>query len=135
MKYRLSIAIVMALSILSFISCDRTIHEYPIPGKSLVILEFNADRTPPPYYKKVVFDETYHSEVIKLNETPSLPYQLGKGYQMRITAEIYDEAGNVVERRILTRPHDALPPQDTIHVYLPNGKYKVASLCRLHQRE
>ena len=79
MKYRLSIAIVMALSILSFISCDRTIHEYPIPDKSLVILEFNADRTPPPYYKKVVFDEKYNSKVIKLNETPSLPYELGMG--------------------------------------------------------
>lgn len=119
----------MVLSVFTFISCDRTIHEYPIPSKSLVILEFNADRTPPPYYKKVVFDEKYHSVVTKLDETPSLPYQLKKGYQMRITAEIYDETGNVVERRVVTRPYDALPPQDTIHMYLPNGKYKVAAFA------
>lgn len=39
MKYRLSIAIVIVLSTLSFISCDRTIHEYPTPNKSLVILD------------------------------------------------------------------------------------------------
>ena len=129
MKYRLSIAIVIVLSILSFISCDRTIHEYPTPSKSLVILEFNADRTPPPYYKKVVFDEKYNSKVIKLNETPSLPYELGDGYQMRITAEIYDEAGHVVERRVVTQSHNALPPQDTIHVYLPQGKYRVAAFA------
>ena len=34
-------------------ACDATVHEYPVPDKSFVIIEPNVDRLPPLYYKEV----------------------------------------------------------------------------------
>mgnify|MGYP005801014623 FL=1 len=33
------------------LACDRTIHEYPRSTDVVVLVELNADRTPPVYYK------------------------------------------------------------------------------------
>lgn len=121
--------IFIILSLILLASCDRTIHEYPTPTKAMVILEFNVDRRPPDYYKKVEFDENFHRTVTKLEEKPALPYTLEKGYLMRITAEVFNAAGNLVARRVMTRPYDELPPQDTIHLFLHDGKYSVAAFA------
>ena len=37
--------------------CDATIHEYPTAQTSQVIVELNADRMPPDYYKELVYDK------------------------------------------------------------------------------
>ena len=34
-------------------ACDATVHEYPVPDKSFVVIEPNVDRLPPLYYKEV----------------------------------------------------------------------------------
>lgn len=124
---RLLIAI-SAIALLA--SCDRTIHEYPIPTKAPVIIELNVDRNPPKYYKKIEFDKKFKKTVSTMQEDYALPYDLEKDkYLLRISVEVYDERGNTVLRRVITKPSDALAPQDTIHAKLPDGKYRVASFA------
>jgi hypothetical protein len=131
---------------LLFTSCDETIHEYPEPAKSLVIIQANVDRTPPPYYKEVVYDESFNRTVNSLDPTPSSKYIPDEGYRMRITLEIYrgnvsdydnnseNLRSNMVERRVLYVDKDALPPQDTIHTYLPNDDYFVLAFADYVQK-
>ena len=117
-------------------SCDRTIHEYPRPSRSLVILKLFADRQPPRYYKEVVYDASFNREVVMLDTaTYAEPYIPSDGYKMRITVEIYsghiddyttlhtNVSRRMVERRVVYADKSALPPQDTIHVMLPDGPY------------
>lgn len=121
--------------------CDATIHEYPEPENSLVVIQENVDRNPPLYYKEVLYDESFNRTVNDLNPTPACTYTLGEGYQMRITLEIYrgnvsdydndaeNLRKNMVARRVLYTDKDALPPQDTIHTYLPGGDYFVLAFA------
>lgn len=121
-------------TLLCMAACDATIHEYPHPGKSLVIIEPHVDRTPPLYYKEVVYDEKWNRTVHSLEETPALPYVPDEEFEIRLLLEVHRgtpdkarQAGetSLEERRELHVDKDALPPQDTVHIYLPIGDYYV----------
>ena len=117
-------------------SCDRTIHEYPRPSRSLVILKLFADRRPPKYYKEVSYDEYFNRTVMFLDTTEyAAPYTPADHYKMRLTVEVYsghiddydalhtDVSKRLVERRVIYCDKGAQPPQDTIHLNLPDGAY------------
>lgn len=131
-KYR--IAVIWGF-VLFMVACDATIHEYPNPGKSLVILEPHVNREPPLYYKEVVYDNKWNRTVRDLDEVPARPYVPWEEFEMRLLLDIYEGQvndtrnsggqGRKVERRELRLDKDARPPQDTVHVFLPMGDYYV----------
>ncbi len=123
------------------IACDATIHEYPQAGTSLVVLELNIDRTPPAYHKEIIYDEEWNRTERDLAETAALPYMPEEEYDMRIIVDIYQgnaenhDLAQRVQRRILYAPNDALPPQDTLHAYLPHGNYHVLAWADYVRRD
>lgn len=137
----ISALIVCCSLALSLVSCDTTIHEYPEPQKALVIIQANVDRAAPPYYKEVIYDESFKRTVNSLDPTASPAYVPDAGYEMRITLEIYrgnvsdyeknseNMRKNMVDRRVLYVDKDALAPQDTIHTYVENGNYFVLAFA------
>ena len=133
--------VILFLLMLSFVtSCDETIHFYPEPQSSLVILQLNVDRDPPTLYKRVVYDEKWQSSTEELSGSDRA-YTFPEDYLLRITIEIYRYYGDdsrtdiqdvdeyPTERRVLLLPSDAQMPQDTIHAYLPDGKYKALAFA------
>ena len=132
---------ILFLLMLSFVtSCDETIHFYPEPQSSLIILQLNVDRDPPTLYKRVVYDEKWQSSTEELSGSDRA-YTYPEDYLLRITIEIYRYYGDnsrtdiqdvdeyPTERRVLLLPSDAQMPQDTIHAYLPDGKYKALAFA------
>lgn len=112
--------------------CDATIHEYPVPQETLVVLEPNVSRMQPAYHKLVSYDENGQCTVSVMEETTAQAYQPEEGYVMRIIADVYEgrmdersDERNRVCRRVIIADKDALPPQDTLHVRLPGGNYYV----------
>lgn len=117
-------------------ACDATIHEYPHQGKALVIIVPYVDRNPPLYYKEVVYDKDWNRTVKDLEEIPAPHYVPGSEYKMRVILEVYKGTDynsravgsgqyTPVERRELRMDKDALPPQDSINMHLPDGDYYV----------
>lgn len=114
-------------------SCDRTIHEYPHPKKSQVIIEPHIDRNPPLYYKEVVYNEKWQRSEKNLESHPSSPYTLADRYSLRLIIDIYRcnptritpsmRQEQLVDRRVIELDKDAMPPQDTLHTYLNDGNY------------
>ncbi len=128
--------IIIALGVLGlFTSCDPTIHEYPNPGKSQVIIEPHIDRNPPLYYKEVSYDENWNRSVRDLDPLPAEAYAPGEDYAVRLILDIYKcnlnrttssvRQEQLVDRRVVELDRLALPPQDTIHSYLLDGNYCV----------
>ncbi|MGM9815926.1 MAG: DUF6562 domain-containing protein, partial [Lepagella sp.] len=121
---------------LSFVtSCDETIHFYPEPESSLVILQLNVDRDPPTLYKRVVYDDEWKPQIDDLSGEDKY-YDYPSDYLLRITVEVYRFYGSEsrasipefdetpVIRRVRLLPSDTPAPIDTIHCYLPDGQYK-----------
>lgn len=112
--------------------CDDTIHEYPEPQNSLIIIEPYVNRDAPNYYKTVVYDDNWNCTVTELPEVPAYQFLADKRVEVRIIADVYrgkaesrSSAENLVERRVIKVEHNALPPQDTIHFHLPDGDYHI----------
>lgn len=120
-------------------SCDATIHEYPEPVSDTVtaVLEASVSREPPGMYKTVVYDQNWNRSERKMPEDSSANgWQPGDGASMRIIMEIYSgepqDDGSTrstpserLLRRVLTVDKDALPPQDTVRISLPDGEYHI----------
>lgn len=70
-------------------SCDSTIHEYPRPMESEVIIETHIDRTPPLYYKEVVYNQKWERMVNDLDPKTTPAYTPADGYSMRLILDIY----------------------------------------------
>ena len=126
---RVCIALTMGIAL---IACDATIHEYPeeVQPNRLIVIEPNVDRLPPPYHKLVRYDEDYNRTVHDLPDRNSQPYEAEDEFEMRIIVDIYKgfpavrtASSQRIERRVVYVPNDALPPQDTLHVWLPEGDY------------
>ena len=113
-------------------SCDRTIHEYPTPGESVVYLELNTDRTPPQYYKELTYDNQGGHTETELDPTLSEPYTPNEQLSMRLIAELYKlessedriDKGTLVARRIITVDRLMEAPQDTLQFHVPAGIYR-----------
>lgn len=131
---------ILFLLMFSFVtSCDETIHFYPEPQSSLVILQLNVDRDPPTLYKRVVYDEKWQQSETFLDETTSIPYDVSDDYLLRITVEVhraslsksshsrYATSSTLVSRRVVYVDRDAEMPQDTLHYYLKDGEYFAAA--------
>lgn len=125
----LAAATAMAMTLTS---CDETIHIYPEPAHSLVILQLNIDREPPSLFKSIVYDEEWTRSESEYPHEKSIPYTISDDYVMRITVEVYEgPKGNtrysgsapLLERRVIFADKDATAPQDTIHLNLPDGEY------------
>lgn len=71
-------------------SCDATIHEYPGKGESLVVVELNVDRTPPQYYKELVYDQDGNRSETELAPELSQTYTADERLCMRIITELYE---------------------------------------------
>ena len=135
MKKTIQIIATFSILALFLIACDPTIHEYPAPCQSSVIIEPHVNREPPLYYKEVIYDEEGNSTVKTLKEVPAPPYTPSEEYQMRIILDIYQEGTNnsssrmkpdkTFERNIIYTDKDALPPQSNIQIDLPEGDYHV----------
>ncbi len=117
--------------ILILTGCDVTIHQYPNPQESQVIIEPYVNRDAPCYYKTVIYDDNWNSTIVELPDKPAYQFLADKRVEVRIIADVYrgtikDKLSeNLVERRIINVNHNALPPQDTIHFNLPDGDYYV----------
>lgn len=128
---KITCAALLAASILAA-SCDRTIHEYPVPQDSLIILEANVNRNQPLYFKEVIYDENGNRTEKELEEKEAQPYFPSDRLEMRIIMDIYK--GDASEkspsreracRKIVYVENIADMPQDTMHVRLRDGKYYV----------
>lgn len=69
--------------------CDATIHEYPTAQTSQVIVELNADRMPPDYYKELVYDKDGNHTEKLLEQVPSAEYRISEDFDMRFIVELY----------------------------------------------
>ena len=116
-------------------ACDSTIHIYPDPQPSLVVLQLDINRSAPLLYKSVTYDSICHRSERLLSNSPSITGNIPDGYLMRITVEVHDasvsksrqpqrvDQTTLVSRRMLfANPYD-VSPQDTLHYYLPDGDY------------
>ena len=139
---------VISGSLLLMAACDATIHEYPHPEESFVILEPHVNREPPLYYKEVIYDNEWNRTERDLNDVEAHPYAPWEGVEMRLLLEVYEgqindarstgDQARLVEQRELRVHKDALPPQDTVHVFLPMGNYYVlawADYCHIDTDE
>ncbi|MGM9833875.1 MAG: DUF6562 domain-containing protein [Candidatus Limisoma sp.] len=132
--------LISLLSLFCLSSCDDTIHFYPKSEPGLVILQLNVDRNPTSLYKAIYYDKDWNQTTELISGSDS-PYEYPGNYMLRITVEIYKNYGEYsradnpgidsspVERRVLLLPPDAQMPQDTIHAYLPDGKFKVLAFA------
>lgn len=135
MKRNLShivVALACTLS-LGFAACDETIHEYPRTNDVLVMVELNADRMPPFYYKGLLYDEEGNCTVQELPHEPAMPYVPDERLCVRFIVELYQlpsagasvTKGMLVDRREFSADRLAQPPQDTLAFRLPQGHYRV----------
>lgn len=123
----------LLVSLLS--SCDRTIHEYPEPMDAEVVIETSVDRSPPLYYKEVVYNQKWERTVHDLERVATPAYRPAEGYAMRLILDIYrcKQIGDTrsmrqderVSRHVMELDKDALPPQHRLHTRLPDGNYCV----------
>lgn len=116
-------------------ACDATIHFYPEPQPSLVVLQLNVDRNPPLLYKSVTFDSIWQRSERMLSNAPSIEYDIPDDYVMRITVEMHDanlskgrqtrraDATTLISRRVVYVDRNSAAPQDTLHYHLPDGNY------------
>lgn len=116
-------------------SCDATIHEYPGKGESLVVVELNVDRTPPQYYKELVYDQDGNRSETELAPELSQTYTADERLCMRIITELYKVAstesrtntGRLVARREIAVERLMEAPQDTLQFRVPEGRYRALS--------
>lgn len=115
------------------VSCDTTIHEYPqTEENALILLELNADRTPPQYYKEVTYDHEGNYQEAELEATLSSAYIPDERLSMRLIAELYKlssvedrvDQGVLVARRIVTVDRLKEATQDTLKFHVPAGLYR-----------
>lgn len=87
-------------------ACDKTIHQYPESEKTWVMVELNADRTPPVYYKELTYDAEGESSINDLEPVLSGNYTADERLCLRFVVELYKmpgatddvNKGNLVER-------------------------------------
>lgn len=123
----------MSCLVVWLVSCDTTIHEYPqTEENALILLELNADRTPPQYYKEVTYDHEGNYQEAELEATLSDAYIPDERLSMRLIAELYKlssvedrvDQGVLVARRIVTVDRLKEAPQDTLKFHVPAGIYR-----------
>ena len=71
------------------LACDRTIHEYPRSTDVVVLVELNADRTPPVYYKGLNYNEKGEYFEEELTPEPSRAYVPDERLCTRFVVELY----------------------------------------------
>ena len=114
-------------------ACDKTIHQYPESEKTWVMVELNADRTPPVYYKELTYDAEGESSINDLEPVLSGNYTADERLCLRFVVELYKmpgatddvNKGNLVERREISVERLTDAPQDTLYFCLADGIYKV----------
>lgn len=115
------------------LACDRTIHEYPRSTDVVVLVELNADRTPPVYYKGLNYNEKGEYFEEELTPEPSRAYVPDERLCTRFVVELYRlpsasatvDKGLLYERREIVADRLAQPPQDTLAFHVPEGYYRV----------
>lgn len=119
-------------------ACDATIHQYPEePGSADFVVQVNADRTPPLFYKEIVYDRSGNRYETILEEEASPVYLPNDLLALRCIVEVRDNSqldakGNpvIVVRKELNVDNDALPPQAEMCFTLPaEGDYTAVSWC------
>lgn len=138
---RLAYCPALLACLLLLAACDATIHQYPAPAEETQYTDFtvelNADRTPPPFYKEIVYDRKGNRTETDLEAEASPSYMPDERLALRFVVEVRDNqhtdddgTPKVVERRELTVDGDALPPQGKMHFSLPaGGDYTAVSWC------
>lgn len=112
--------------------CDKTIHQYPTPGTSEILVELNADRTPPRYYKELTYDSNGEYTEVSLDPALAETYTPNDRLSMRIVTELYKmqspedriEKGELVARREIAVDRLMEAPQDTLRFVVPEGYYR-----------
>ena len=74
-------------------ACDKTIHQYPESEKTWVMVELNADRTPPVYYKELTYDAEGESSINDLEPVLSGNYTADERLCLRFVVELYKMPG------------------------------------------
>lgn len=113
--------------------CDATIHEYPGPGESEILIELNVDRTPPRFYKELLYDNDGACTETTLEPEEAEAYTADERLDMRLIAELYEVSssgdragqGRLVERRAVGVERLMEAPQQTLPFRLPSGSYRV----------
>lgn len=111
-------------------ACDATIHEYPKPFHSAIVIQANIDHTGPYDYKELLLDDEGKATINKLEENLSSQIKPGADWKIRVTYEIRkrtddDRLGEIIERRVKYTTKNGDLTQDTIHTVLSDGKYEV----------
>lgn len=131
-NFQIYVLLVCSLAI-GCVSCDKTIHEYPTVEKNVtVLLELNTDRTPPQYYKELIYDHNGDYEETELEASLSEAYTPSERLSMRLVAELYKmksledriDKGILMARRVVTVERLMEAPQDTLQFLVPAGIYR-----------
>ena len=135
--HHLYIGALQAVALL-LVACDATIHQYPEPVTDTeFVVRLHCDRTPPPFYKEITYDDAGNRTETTLEAEASPSYMPDDRLDLRFVIEIRDNnqpdadgTPKTIARRELTVDNDALPPQADVHFKLPSrGDYTAVSWC------
>lgn len=129
MKRRYLTILVAAAACASWLTgCEATIHQYPGTEEKRMedfVVQLHADRTPPAFYKEIVYDRDGHRTETEQEAEASPAYLPDDRLALRFVVEVHDNSRSgdeaVLARRELTVDNDALPPQAEVHFSLPAG--------------
>lgn len=124
---------IMFLSLLTIVSCDKTIHEYPGEHRLKLIVECSVDLTPPEYYTTVECDAengtkyTMRTQNIQLNGT-----RFTEPVCLRYVVDLYRVTSShsvFVERQILFADVEDPNPQAIATFDVDANHYHVLVWC------
>jgi hypothetical protein len=129
----------MMLSLLAFVSCDKTIHEYPGEANIELTVRCSVDLTPPEYFATVECDaENGTSYVVRAQNIEPQGTRFTEPVCLRYIIDLYRETSSsskFVERKVLFADVNDPNPQAITSFNVEAAKYKVLVWCDYVQDE
>ena len=123
----------MMLSLLAFVSCDKTIHEYPGEANIELTVRCSVDLTPPEYFATVECDaENGTSYVVRAQNIEPQGTRFTEPVCLRYIIDLYRETSSsskFVERKVLFADVNDPNPQAITSFKVEAAKYKVLVWC------
>lgn len=129
----------MMLSLLAFVSCDKTIHEYPGEANIELTVRCSVDLTPPEYFATVECDaENGTSYVVRAQNIEPQGTRFTEPVCLRYIIDLYRETSSsskFVERKVLFADVNDPNPQAITSFNVEAAKYMVLVWCDYVQDE
>ena len=127
------------LSYVALVGCDKTIHEYPGTQDISITVRCSVDLTPPSYFTSVECDpETGTSYVVRAQSAEAFGTRFTEPVCLRYVIDLYrmgPSHSEFVERRVLFADVEDPNPQAIATFNVSASKYKVLVWCDYVQDE